>query len=109
MYNFRHPYINTIHNISDRIKDLAESVKSSMSLLEAAVAGNVEALAPHFTTLVPLTTWALRSRLVSSRMCSIFVSLRSAVFDAEDNVYGRGKEQQVLYNIRTYMCTLTLY
>ncbi|KAK3887663.1 hypothetical protein Pcinc_008247 [Petrolisthes cinctipes] len=73
--------------IRNRIKDLAESVKSSMSLLEAAVEGNVEALAPHFTTVVPLITWALRSPLISSQMCSIFVRLRSAVFDVEDDVY----------------------
>lgn len=73
--------------IRKRVKDLLESVSSSVSLLEAAVVGNVEDLSPHFTTLIPLLTWALRSTLIASKMCNIFVSLRSAVFETEDDVY----------------------
>ncbi|KAG7170707.1 eIF-2-alpha kinase activator GCN1-like 1 [Homarus americanus] len=73
--------------IRNRVKDLLESVTSSVSLLEAAVVGNVEELSPHFTTLIPLLTWALSSTLIAPQMCNLYVSLRSAVFDSEDEVY----------------------
>ncbi|XP_071537961.1 stalled ribosome sensor GCN1 [Panulirus ornatus] len=73
--------------VRKRIRELLESISSSVSLLEAAVVGNVEDLSLHFTKLVPLLTWILRSPLVAPQMCNIFVSLRRAVFDAEDEVY----------------------
>lgn len=72
-----------------RVKDLSESTKSSLALLEAAVAGNVEDLSPHFTILIPLLTWALRSHLIAPQVCSLFVKLRSAVFEQQDDVYGK--------------------
>lgn len=75
------------NSIRNRVKDLSESTKSSLALLEAAVAGNVEDLSPHFTILIPLLTWALRSHLIAPQVCSLFVKLRSAVFEQQDDVY----------------------
>lgn len=70
------------------MRELSESTKSSIALLEAAIAGNVEDLGPHFTVLVPLLTWAFRSHLVAPQMCNLFIKLRSAVFEPQDDVYG---------------------
>lgn len=71
------------------MKELSESTKSSIALLEAAIEGNVEDLSPHFTVLIPLLTWALRSHLVAPQMCDLFIKLRSAVFEQQDDVYGK--------------------
>ncbi|KAK7073636.1 eIF-2-alpha kinase activator GCN1 [Halocaridina rubra] len=73
--------------VRERVQQLADSVQGAVSLLEAAVVGNVEALSPYFTELIPILTWALTSSIVSQQMCNIFVSLRSAVFDVDDDVF----------------------
>ncbi|XP_068244259.1 stalled ribosome sensor GCN1 [Palaemon carinicauda] len=73
--------------IRDRIEEIAREVNIAVSLLEAAVAGNVDSLSLYFTKLIPLLTWALSSPLVSQQMCNLFVSLRKSVFDDEDDVF----------------------
>ncbi|KAG0719257.1 eIF-2-alpha kinase activator GCN1 [Chionoecetes opilio] len=75
------------NSIRNRVRELSESTKSSIALLEAAIVGNVEDLSPHFTVLIPLLTWALRSHLVGPQMCDLFIKLRSAVFEQQDDVY----------------------
>lgn len=85
------------------MRELSESTKSSIALLEAAIAGNVEDLGPHFNVLVPLLTWAMCSHLIAPQMCDLFVKLRMAVFEPEDDVYGK------IFSLIYYFCIVYKY
>ena len=72
-----------------RIQGISDRVNIAVSLLEAAVVGNIDALGPFFTELIPLLTWALKSPLVAQKICNLFVSLRRSVFDMDDDTFGK--------------------
>ena len=71
-----------------RVSGVLENVESTLSLLEAAVDGNVDDMSPHFLKLIPLLIWGMPSALVGERICHTFLKLRHAVFDMDDAVFG---------------------
>lgn len=57
-------------------------------MLNALVAGNLDDLAPHFMHIVPLLTSSLKSRVIAQQCCDLYLKLRMAVFESEDDVFG---------------------
>lgn len=73
--------------IRERVSGVLGNIQSTLSLLEAAVEGNVDDMSPYFLKLVPLLIWGMPSALVGERICNIFLNLRHAVFDTDDAVF----------------------
>lgn len=71
----------------EKVRALQESVAGAMSMLNALVAGNLDDLAPHFMHIVPLLTSSLKSRVIAQQCCDLYLKLRMAVFESEDDVF----------------------
>ncbi|XP_037791429.1 eIF-2-alpha kinase activator GCN1-like [Penaeus monodon] len=71
----------------EKVRALQESVAGAMSMLNALVAGNLDDLAPHFMHIVPLLTSSLKSRVIAQQCCDLYLKLRMAVFESDDDVF----------------------
>lgn len=70
-------------------------------MLDALVAGNLDDLAPHFMHIVPLLTSSLKSRVLSERCCDLYLKLRMAVFESDEDVFGELEENNFCFFSKT--------